>query len=88
VPDGPGRLQRGEGVSGLARAFLLAGSRSAVCSLWNVSDSDATVSLMADVYHGLKGSQSAPVALRAVQRARIAAGSPPYLWAPFIIMGR
>ena len=35
---GQGRLYSGEGVTGLARAFLYAGSRGVVSSLWSVDD--------------------------------------------------
>lgn len=46
---GKGRRDRGEGVSGLARAFLYAGSKGVVCSLWSVDDV-RTAELMADFY--------------------------------------
>jgi CHAT domain-containing protein len=35
---GQGRLHNAEGVSGLARGFLYAGSRAVLCSLWRVDD--------------------------------------------------
>ena len=44
------------GSAGLARAFLYAGSRGVLCSLWQVDD-QATAELMADVYAGLKAGQ-------------------------------
>jgi transcriptional regulator with XRE-family HTH domain len=66
---------------------LLAG-RSVICSLWNVSDDAGTVALMTALYAGPKAGRSAPEALRDAQRVRIGAGGPPYLWAPFILLGR
>jgi CHAT domain-containing protein/Tfp pilus assembly protein PilF len=84
---GQGRLYKAEGVNGLARAFLYAGSRAVLCSLWRVDD-EATAGLMADIYAGLKADQSAPEALRAAQLQRIAAGEPPLHWAPFILIGQ
>jgi tetratricopeptide (TPR) repeat protein/CHAT domain-containing protein len=83
---GQGRLYKAEGVNGLARAFLSAGSRGVLCSLWRVDD-EATAGLMADVYAGLKAGRSAPEALRAAQLKRIAADEPPLHWAPFILIG-
>ena len=35
---GTGKVRRGEGLSGLMRAFLAAGSPRVVCSLWKVDD--------------------------------------------------
>ena len=47
-----GRVLAGEGVQSLARAFLHAGARSVVASLWNVND-EGTASLMESFYRGL-----------------------------------
>ncbi len=46
---GKGRLVRGEGVVGLARAFMFAGPPRVVCSLWKVDD-EATRALMTKFY--------------------------------------
>jgi CHAT domain-containing protein len=56
--------------------------------LWNVSDDAGTVALMTALCAGLKAGRSAPEALRDALGARVAAGGPPYLWAPFILLGR
>jgi CHAT domain-containing protein/tetratricopeptide (TPR) repeat protein len=84
--SGQGRLHRGEGVTGLARAFLYAGSKGVVCSLWSVDDQE-TSNLMVDFYQQLQKGQSAPEALRAAQLAMIRAGKAPLYWAPFIVIG-
>jgi CHAT domain-containing protein len=84
--SGRGRLSSGEGVQGLARAFLYAGSRAVLCSLWSVADGE-TATLMTDVYQGLKGDKPAPDALRAAQLAMIRTDQPPLYWAPFILIG-
>jgi tetratricopeptide (TPR) repeat protein len=84
---GQGRLSNAEGVSGLARAFLYAGSRGVLCSLWRVDD-EATADLMVAVYAGLKAGRPAPEALRAAQLERLAGGDPPRAWAPFILIGQ
>jgi CHAT domain-containing protein len=83
---GTGQVFRSEGVSGLARAFLFAGTRGVVCSLWEVADRE-TSDLMADLYTGLKAGQPAADALRGAQLKRIAAGEPPLHWAPFVLIG-
>jgi CHAT domain-containing protein/Tfp pilus assembly protein PilF len=84
--SGQGRLYNGEGVRGLARAFLHAGSRGVVCSLWPVED-EQTAAFMADLYRALRAGQRPADALQAVQRARIQAGEVPFRWAPFILIG-
>ena len=84
---GQGQLYNAEGVNGLARAFLYAGSRGVLCSLWRVED-ESTAALMADIYAGLKAKKSAADALREAQLRMIAAGQPPLYWAPFIFIGQ
>jgi CHAT domain-containing protein len=83
---GKGRLYAGEGVTGLARAFLYAGSRCVVASLWAVDDRE-TAAFMVHLYGGLKDGQAAADALRAAKLAMIGAGKPPVFWAPFILIG-
>jgi CHAT domain-containing protein len=84
---GQGQVFRSEGVSGLARAFLFAGCRGVVCSLWRVDD-EATSELMAGFYAGLKAGLPAADALRTVQREMIREGRPPSQWAPFVLIGK
>jgi CHAT domain-containing protein len=84
---GDGRQYAAEGVSGLARAFLYAGSRGVVCSLWQVGDAP-TADLMAEFYAGLKAGTPAAEALRAAQLKMIESGEPPLHWAPFVLIGR
>jgi CHAT domain-containing protein/tetratricopeptide (TPR) repeat protein len=83
---GKGRLYAGEGVTGLARAFLYAGSRGVVCSLWSVDDRE-TAALMTNLYIGLKDGQPAADSLRAAKLTMIRAHKPPVFWAPFILIG-
>jgi CHAT domain-containing protein len=73
-------------VTGLARAFLYAGSRGVVCSLWAVDDRE-TATFMAQLYGGLKDGQAAADALRAAKLDMIRARKPPVYWAPFILIG-
>ena len=77
-----------EGVVGMARAFLFAGARSVLCSLWAISD-EATMMFMKSFYQQLGGGESASVALqRAMKCLRDSHDffAPKY-WAPFVLIG-
>ncbi len=63
---GLGEVKNGEGVYGLRRALVLAGSESQVMSLWQVSDA-ATRDLMAAYYKRLQDGEGRTEALRQVQ---------------------
>ncbi|MBL8503767.1 MAG: CHAT domain-containing protein [Rhodocyclaceae bacterium] len=60
---GSGEIYAGEGVMGMGRAFLVAGSRSVLVSLWPV-ESKATEALMVSFYRNLQSGQGAAEALR------------------------
>ncbi len=87
---GLGQLLRGEGMIGLTRAFLYAGSESVVVSLWNVNDI-ATASLMKGFYKNLKQGLAKDEALRHAKleliRGRQQAWRHPYYWAAFVLVG-
>ena len=70
---GLGEVRNGEGVYGLRRALVLAGSESQVMSLWQVSDA-ATRDLMAAYYQRLQAGEGRTEALRQVQLAMIRSG--------------
>jgi CHAT domain-containing protein len=80
-----GREVSGEGVVGLTRAFLYAGSRAAVVSLWPVDDA-STALLMAKFYeHVTRGLAPAVALARAKQDLRgDGAHAHPFFWAPFV----
>lgn len=63
---GVGDVRNGDGVYGLRRALVLAGSESQVISLWKVND-DATKDLMVDYYKQLQRGLGRTEALRQVQ---------------------
>ena len=67
---GVGEVQNGDGVYGLRRALVLAGSESQVMTLWQVSD-DATRDLMIEFYRRLQAGAGRGEALRAVQLAML-----------------
>ena len=81
-----GKEVRGEGMVGLTRAFLYAGARSIVVSLWPVADR-STSDFMYDTYRSLGTGKTA--ALRQAKLAMISSKdySAPYYWAPFILSG-
>lgn len=70
---GIGSAIYGEGVYGLRRALVLAGSESQVMSLWQVSD-DATRDLMVGYYQRLLSGEGRTEALRQVQLAMLRSG--------------
>lgn len=82
---GVGEVRNGEGVYGLRRALVLAGSESQVVSLWKVSDED-TRDLMIAYYAKLKKGLGRGEALRRVQLERLHKRHP-YYWAGFIQSG-
>jgi CHAT domain-containing protein/Tfp pilus assembly protein PilF len=67
---GVGEVQNGDGVYGLRRALVLAGSESQVMTLWQVSD-DATRELMIEYYRRLQTGAARGDALRTVQLAML-----------------
>ena len=81
-----GREVHGEGVIGLTRAFLYAGARSIVVSLWPVAER-STPDLMYNMYRSLAAGKAE--ALRRAKLEMISSGkfSEPYYWAPFILSG-
>ncbi|MEM9504984.1 MAG: CHAT domain-containing protein, partial [Cyanobacteria bacterium P01_E01_bin.43] len=85
---GLGELAAGEGVYGLRRAFVLAGSHSQVISLWKVDDI-ATQELMVDYYDRLISGTPRDASLRETQLAFLNSDeySHPYYWAAFIGSG-
>ena len=84
-----GKEVRGEGMIGLSHAFLYAGARRAVASLWKVEDS-ATAQFMIWFYGGMyEGGLKPAAALRAAQRRmrEDPRWKAPYYWASFTIEG-
>jgi len=86
---GLGKDVTGEGLEGLTRAFMYAGARRVVVSLWNVNDK-ATATLMQRLYVGMLRTNKTPAAaLRAAQieMLRTKQWQSPYFWAAFVLQG-
>ncbi len=85
---GIGEIKNGEGVYGLRRAFVLAGVRTQVVSLWKVDDK-ATKDFMVDYYKQVQAGNGRSAALRAAQRETMKrkGRAHPYYWAAFIVIG-
>lgn len=87
---GLGKEVKGEGMIGMTRAFMYAGSPRVVVSLWSVKDRP-TSELMARFYKRMLGGkkQSPAAALRAAQIEmwKETNWKAPYFWAGFILQG-
>ena len=93
-------LVSGDGVLGLSRAFLSAGTPSVLVSLWSVADT-VTQFQMERFYRALRGGGDKAAAIRqaeldtirALREARLKSPSgralpeDPRLWAPFVLVG-
>ena len=86
---GVGKLQGQEGVSNLVEAFLVAGSKSVVASLWSADDTFASA-LMDRFYQRLDQGEDTSSALRDAKLdllAKYGDKVSPFYWAAFIAVG-
>jgi tetratricopeptide (TPR) repeat protein len=81
-----GRVQAGEGVESFSRAFLAAGARSTVTTLWRVPDA-TTASFMRVFYHHLQRGATRAEALRRAKLRFMEARHDPHYWAAFVLTG-
>ena len=85
-----GPVQGEEGVETLSRAFLLAGARTVVSTLWSIDD-DTTLYLMRSFYTQLARKKPVPYALRIAKKSMLSTFGPtkalPYYWAGFTVEG-
>jgi len=88
--SGYGKLQQGEGVMSMARAFLYAGVPGIVMSQWSINDKSSK-KIMSYFYEYLNNGLSKA---RALQKAKMnylqnADGltANPYFWAGFVVIG-
>lgn len=86
---GSGRFVRGEGIVGLPSALVSAGARSALLSLWAVSDEGST-RFMASFYRRLRAGAPPARALRETKLEFARSKGPwssPRHWAPYVLYG-
>lgn len=83
---GQGLSMPGQGVLGLRRSLMAAGTETLVTSLWKVDD-ETTSELMDAYYHNLVTGQGRAVALREAMRTLRKKYPHPHFWAPFIAIG-
>lgn len=94
---GLGKITKGEGIIGLSRALLYAGSKNIIVSLWKVSDI-STTELMIDFYSYLLKesdtfSDKMPIFSDKLYQAKInmidnEKYAHPFFWSPFILIGK
>ena len=90
---GKGKIVKGEGIVGLTRAFMFAGSPRVICSLWKVND-EATRALMTKFYelwNPKDGKPGLPTS-EALRKAQEFVRSQekwkhPYYWAAWVLWG-
>ncbi|EDO45509.1 predicted protein [Nematostella vectensis] len=86
--SGRGQI-RAEGVMGLARAFLAAGARSVLATLWAIGD-NAALEFMERFYRHLASGLSTSASLKRTIRDTISMNdkySHPYYWGAFVLVG-
>jgi CHAT domain-containing protein len=90
-----GKITKGEGVIGLSQAFVYAGAKNMIISLWKVSDL-ATTELMTNFYEELlnenpelKGNLKFAEALHKAKLKMIESKyAHPFFWSSFILIGQ
>ncbi len=82
-----GKMEKGEGIQGLSRAFFCSGSRSVVASLWNAND-ESTSHFMKTFYGFLTEGQTKQEGLRRTKITMCRSDDwRPYHWAAFVLIG-
>jgi CHAT domain-containing protein len=89
---GLGDIKTGEGVYGLRRAFIFAGARTLVTSLFKVPD-EQTRQMMRSLYGNLKAGKGKLDSLHDAQlevmrqRRQKEGAAHPFYWASFVLVG-
>jgi CHAT domain-containing protein len=84
-----GRLQGGEGIANLSRAFLLSGAHAVVATLWSIDDT-FSLNLMKQFYAHLASGKSIAISLSEAKRDTLrtfGTQAVPYYWAGFTLEG-
>lgn len=83
---GVGDVKAGEGVFGLKRAFILAGAKTLLLTLWSVPSRETT-ELMSEFYRLLASGSSKQAALNKAQRVMLKKYPHPFYWGAFQLVG-
>jgi len=91
---GVGEVKSGEGVYGIRRAFIQAGAKSLVMSLWKVRDKE-TKELMVALYRNIQSGMNRCQALRQAALAEMEIVKKryemnvahPFFWGGFVFLG-
>jgi len=75
-----------ENVSGLNKAFIQAGAKNIVMSLWSVND-QATKDLMSDFYQKINTTHDYAKALKNAKLKMVTKDMHPFYWAGFVLSG-
>jgi CHAT domain-containing protein len=75
-----------DAVSGLSKAFIQAGTKDVIMSLWSVNDK-ATKNLMESFYKEQRVNKNYVKSLKEAKLRMIHENLHPYFWAPFVISG-
>jgi CHAT domain-containing protein len=84
---GMGDVQAGEGVFGLKRAFILAGAKTMVMSLWSVPSRETT-ELMSEFYRLMAEGKPKAEALRQAKISMMQKNPNPFYWGAFVMTGK
>jgi len=86
---GVGDIQEAEGVASLSKAFMLAGAKNIIMTLWSVDDEKSSI-LMEKFYKNIKNKMDYSDALREAKLWMIKDinSSHPYYWSGFVGSGR
>ncbi len=86
---GLGKIEEGEGVMSLARAFTYAGAGSVISSLWRIDD-EFSSQLISDFYAGMKEGKQIDESLWGAKKKALEDPKfkHPYYWAAFVPTGK
>jgi CHAT domain-containing protein len=82
---GLGQVKNGEGVYGLQRAFIIAGAKSVILSLWKVND-ETTQKLMSYFYQEWLKTDNKNLAFKKAQTRLKSEYKDPYYWGAFVMV--
>lgn len=90
--SGMGKMERGEGVMSLGRAFRYAGASSVIASLWKVNEA-STATIFTNFYRGLSEGMGRASALQQAKinylnNAQSDLQQSPYYWSGFVYFGK